>query len=160
MISIQLRKILSYKDKAYDEYCNYWFSSTFASNQWLFNKIVNKRSIDSLEREGGACILYTHLGYYMTHGKIDPGFVCAIEELSKRTAGWYVPVSELLDYLKEKKQEEGVSDYIPTYFKKWLEFRSLWTRIKYRYFIRKDDSHFKASKQYDPREDNCVEQRS
>ena len=57
-----------------NEFCNYWYSSTFAPNQWMFNHIVTKESIDRLEKEGGICILYTHLGYYHKNGKVDEGF--------------------------------------------------------------------------------------
>ena len=145
---------MPYRDKQYDEYANYWFSSTFASNQWMFKKQVNKMSIDRLENEGGVCILYTHLGYYMVDGVIDPHFKKMIEYLGSKNSGWYVPVSTVLDFLNQNKKSNNISEYIPTYFKKWIEFRSLWTRIKYRYFVKLDDFHFKKSNSYDKRTDS------
>jgi len=142
---------MPYRDKVYDDFSNYWFSSTFAPNQWMFKKQVNKKSIDRLEAEGGICILYTHLGYYMKDGVIDPHFKMMIEYLGKKSNGWYAPVSDILDFLIEYKKQNNKREYLPLIFKKWLEFRSLWTRIKYRYLIKKDDYHFKQSGDYDPR---------
>jgi hypothetical protein len=139
---------MPYKDKVYDEFANYWYSSTFASNQWMFNQRVNKKTIDQLEKDGGICILYTHLGYYHKNGKIDEGFQKAIEYLGAKKTGWYIPVNEVLDFLMEKKMENGTAEYIPFWFKKRLEVHSLITRIKYRYFVKKDDYHFKLSDEY------------
>ena len=139
---------MPYKEKRYDEFSNYWYSSTFASNQWIFNRKVNKKTIDKLESEGGICILYTHLGYFYKNGEIDPGFKKAIEYLGKKQTGWYIPVNEVLDFLLEKKKERSASDYMPGWFRKKLELQSLMTRIKYRYLIRRDDHHFKMSEQY------------
>ena len=59
-------------------------SSTFAPNQWMFNHIVTKESIDRLENEGGVCILYTHLGYYHKNGKVDEGFKKMISYIGKK----------------------------------------------------------------------------
>lgn len=145
---------MPYRDKHYHEFANYWFSSTFAPNQWMFKKQVNKKSIDRLENEGGVCILYTHLGYYMVDGVIDPHFKKMIEYLGSKNSGWYVPVSTVLDFLNHNKKLNSISEFIPTYFKKWLEFRTLWTRIKYRYFVKLDDFHFKRSDDYDKRIDS------
>jgi len=139
---------MPYKDKQYEEFCNYWYSSTFASNQWMFNKMVNKQSIDRLERDGGVCILYTHLGYYYKKGEIDKGFKKTIEYLGRKKTGLYLPVGEVLNLLLEKKIENNIPEYIPFWFKKRIELHSLLTRIKYRYLIKKDDYHFKLSKDY------------
>jgi hypothetical protein len=142
---------MPYKDSQYDEYANYWFSSTFCPNQWMFNHVVNRKSIDKLESEGGICILYTHLGYYMVDGEIDKGFKEAIEYLGSKQTGWYAPASNILDFLITHKNENNIGEYIPIFSKKILEFKSLWTRVKYRYFLKIDDYHFKKSESYDHR---------
>ena len=82
--TVKINPYIPYKDKRYDTYSNYWFSSTFAPNQWVFNAMVTPEKIDRLENQGGICILYTHLGYFMRRGKIDPGFVKIIEYLGKK----------------------------------------------------------------------------
>ncbi len=138
---------MPYKEKRFDKYSNYWFASTFAPNQWVFNHIVNKKSIDRLEHEGGVCILYTHLGYYTQFGKVDRGFKEAIEYIGKKQSGWFIPVSNVLDFLLANYEYD--SYYLPPLKKKWIEFHSLKTRIKYRYFKKIDDYHFKKSAEYE-----------
>jgi len=145
-----LKKIpyMPYRDKKFDEYANYWYGSTFAPNQLMFNHIVSKKSIDRLENENGVCILYTHLGYFMKKGKIDPGFIKMIDYISSKNTGWYVPVGQILDFLNERKKNQNMPDYMPFVDRKILECHSLFTRIKYRYFIKKDDFHFLNSDHY------------
>lgn len=139
---------MPYRDKKYDKYCNYWYSSTFAPNQWMFNHIVTKKSIDKLEREGGVCILYTHLGYYYKNGQVDQGFKEMISYIGKKKTGLFLPVSEVLDILNEQKKKNKIKEYLPSFKKFLLEFNSLKTRIKYRYIKRIDDYHFKKSNLY------------
>jgi hypothetical protein len=140
---------MPYREKLYNEYSNFWFGSTFASNQWMFNKIITKLNIDKLENEGGICILYTHLGYYMQKGKIDPGFIRMIEYIGNKKNGWFVPVSNILEFLFERKVAEKIPEFIPYFPKKKIELHSLITRIKYRYFVKIDDYHFKKSNSYE-----------
>ncbi len=139
---------MPYSDKQYEDYCNQWYSSTFASNQWMFKKMVNKKSIDRLEKEGGVCILYTHLGYYFKKGKVDPHFKQAIEYLGQKKNACFMPVTEVLNLLQENKIKNNIPEYMPFWFKKRIELHSLITRIKYRYIIKKDDYHFKQSYDY------------
>jgi hypothetical protein len=139
---------MPYRDKAYENYANYWYSSTFAPNQLVFNKLINKKSIDRLKNEGGVCILYTHLGYFYKNGKIDKKFKETIELLGKDKEGLYITVSETLNLLKKYKKQNLIDDYIPFYHKKFLEFKSLITRIKYRFFVKIDDFHFKKTNKY------------
>ena len=141
-------KYMPYKDKIYDEFCNYWYSSTFAPNQWMFNHMVTKKSIDKLEREGGVCILYTHLGYYYKNGKVDQGFKEMISYIGKKETGLFLPVSDVLDILNEQKEKIKIKKYLPLVKKFQLEFNSLKTRIKYRYVKKIDDYHFKKSNLY------------
>ncbi len=137
---------MPYRDKQYDKYSNYWFASTFAPNQWLFNKKVTKESIDRLEKENGICILYTHLGYYMQKGEIDRGFIDMINYIGAKKNGWFVPVSTLLDHLLKNKNRD---EYISVNVKKRMELHSFITRLKYRYIIKIDDYHFKKSQDYE-----------
>jgi len=141
-------KYMPYKDKRYDEFCNYWYSSTFAPNQWMFNDIVTKKSIDKLENEGGVCILYTHLGYYYKNGQVDQGFKEMITYIGKKKTGLFLPVSDVLDLLNKNKEINKVKEYLPFWKKFRLEFSSLKTRIRYRYVRKIDDYHFKKSDLY------------
>lgn len=139
---------MPYRDKKYDEFCNLWYSSTFAPNQWMFNHLVTEQSIDKLEKEGGICILYTHLGYYHKNGKVDEGFKKMIQYIGKKDSGLFIPVSEVLDLLQEQRKTTKIPEYIPAFQKFKLEFNSLKTRIKYRFVRKIDDYHFKKSDLY------------
>jgi hypothetical protein len=144
--TIKILPKLPYREKRFEKYANFWFASTFAPNQLVFNHIVNQKSIDRLEREGGICILYTHLGYYTQFGHIDKGFKEMIEYIGKKD-GWFAPVGKVLDFLLE--QNKGESEYLSFFLQKRIELHSLITRIKYRYFNKIDDFHFKKSEEYE-----------
>ena len=147
--TLKLNPYMPYLDKNYSQYSNYWFSSTFTPNQWVFNRIVSEKSIDKLEYEGGVCILYTHLGYYVKDGKVNEGFSKMMKYIGRKKTGLYIPVSNVLDLLSQRNKTNNKSEYIPTIYKKYLEFHSLKTRIKYRYINKIDDYHFKKSGDYE-----------
>ncbi len=138
--TIGFNPYMPYVDARKSEYSNYWFSSTFAPNQWMFNRIVTRSAIDKLERDGGVCILNTHLGYYMKDGVIDSGFVERIKYLSKKRSGWFVPVSTVMDHLLSARD---VDRSIPLLTRYWMELSYLLTRFKYRKIIKIDDYYFK-----------------
>lgn len=123
------------------EFSNYWYPVTFAPNPWMWNKMINESSIDKLKRQRGAAIVYTHFGYYhLEHGELDTGFKTSIEYLGKQR-GWYVTLSEFLDYqLLFLEENELVLTDLQEFY---LDLVTLYTRIKYRYFNRLDDYHFK-----------------
>jgi len=136
---------MPYRDKNKEQYSNYWFSTTFAPNQWMFNKLVTPITVDKLEQDGGVCILYTHLGYYMKNGKIDQGFIEKIKYISQKNNGWFVPVSTVLDFLIKNKTSDIV---IPRIVKLKMELLYLFVRFKYRRILKIDDYIFKKSNEY------------
>jgi len=82
-------------------YVHLWFSTADAPDAEAFVRLLNKRNIDRLEQAGGLCIVSTHLGKgFAREGKIDPRVQDILQTLSGRS-GWYVPTSEMLDYLVE-----------------------------------------------------------
>lgn len=136
---IKLNPYIPYIDSKRKEFSNYWFSAAFAPNPWVFNRLVTTKSINQLEEERGICILYTHLGYYVQRGEIDPGFQNMIDYISKKK-GWFVPVSNVLDYLMDKRDDKLI---IPKLFQLKLELLYLFTRFKYRKIFKIDDYTFK-----------------
>tara|TARA_B100001057_G_C22871531_1_gene959201 strand:- start:5249 stop:6226 length:978 start_codon:yes stop_codon:yes gene_type:complete len=135
---------MPYYDNKYSKYSNKWFASTFAPNQIMFKHQVNKESIDKLEEEGGICILYTHLGYFYKNGKVDSHFKKIIEYIGAKNTGLFVPVSEVLKIIESQTSTYEISKFD----KFFLEFHSLKTRVKYRYFKKMDDYHFKKTNLY------------
>ena len=88
-----------------------FFNTTDASDVSVFNKHVNKASIDKLREQKGWAIISTHLGkgfYYKD--KLDPEFQRTMEYLAT-LPGWFVPVSKLLDHVSSKLGDDELSYY-------------------------------------------------
>lgn len=78
---------------------NLWFSTADAPDVEDFVRLLTPGNIDRLEQSGGLCIVSTHLGKgFVKDGALDPR-VQRIFQVLSRKPGWYVPVSEMLDYL-------------------------------------------------------------
>ena len=80
-------------------FVNYFFCSSDGSDVKRFNKLLNEENQDRLERENGACILYTHFGKkFFENSKINANSQNLLRRLANKNA-WFCTVSELLDYL-------------------------------------------------------------
>lgn len=76
-----------------------WFSSADGHTVDHFRSLLSDANIDVLESQSGTSIVYTHFtDGFVQNGKVDPGFAEGMTRLAKRP-GWYVPTSEVLDYL-------------------------------------------------------------
>ncbi|MGH8015504.1 MAG: hypothetical protein ACREBV_04890, partial [Candidatus Zixiibacteriota bacterium] len=75
-----------------------------------FIDCINEAAQDRLEQEGGVCIMYTHFasGFY-ENGNLNQEFKHLLKRL-RRKNGWFVPVSELLDYLKSVNGGHIITD--------------------------------------------------
>ncbi|MEX0618130.1 MAG: hypothetical protein WDZ76_09445 [Pseudohongiellaceae bacterium] len=83
-------------------YVKSWFASSEAPNLDAFNKLLAEKNQDRLEAEGGACIVYTHFGKgFVENGRVNSRFKHLMNRLSRKN-GWFVPVSTLLDYLRDQ----------------------------------------------------------
>ncbi len=91
-------------------FVNYWFASTEGPDVDSFNRCLSEENQQGLEDERGACIMYTHFGKdFVSDGSLHPDFKRLMTQLARRD-GWFVPVSELLDYLLERKGSSTISD--------------------------------------------------
>jgi len=85
------------------EYANFWFSSSDGRNAERFNALLSPARLKRLEGAQGACIVYTHFASgFVEQGEVNPDTRRVLEHVSSRN-GWFVPVSELLDWLLEKR---------------------------------------------------------
>ncbi len=108
------------------KYVNAWFASSDGGDVDSFVKMIQENNQDRLEEEGGLCIMYTHFGKgFVQNGKLNKRFVYLMERLSLK-GGWYVPVSEVLTFLLEKK---GLTD-LSSKQRSDVESRWLKTKIK------------------------------
>jgi hypothetical protein len=83
-------------------YVKYWFSTADAPDVEAFNRLLSRRRIDQLEADGGVCIVSTHFGKgFAKSGLVDPVTESLLRHLVDK-AGWFVPVSDVLDRLLER----------------------------------------------------------
>lgn len=122
---------MPYKVKSKEKYSNYWFSSSDSHTVQEFNDLLTKKNIDKLEKEQGCCIIYTHFSDgFMENGKINEEFQNKIKELSKRN-GWFVPASQILNYLLERKEHHFASNaYLAKLDTLWVLERII-RKVKY-----------------------------
>jgi hypothetical protein len=103
-----------------------WYASSDAMDGDRFCRLLSIRNQEKLERERGACIVYTHLARdFMRQGEVRTDFCELMAALAKRN-GWFVPVGVLLRYLRE--QHGGDHDLTPWQRRK-LEWSWLWDKI-------------------------------
>lgn len=107
-------------------YVRTWFTSTEGPEADSFCASISLENQQRLEEEGGACIMYTHFGKnFFKDGKLNPQFKILMESLAKRQ-GWFVPVSELLDYLLQRSGGRVISNKERTK----LERNWLWHKLR------------------------------
>ncbi|CUQ67414.1 conserved exported protein of unknown function [Candidatus Nitrospira inopinata] len=84
-------------------FVNLWFPTADGDNLDRFEALLSKENLDRLEREGGVCLVYTHMGAgsFNKDSGADPRFEGRLKDVSSRN-GWFVPASEILDYLQEQ----------------------------------------------------------
>jgi hypothetical protein len=84
-------------------FVNYWFSSSDGADVERFSRLVSERNQERLVREGGCCIVYTHFGKgFVKREKLDATWEGLMRSLAQKN-GWFVPASELLDFLQYQK---------------------------------------------------------
>ena len=88
-------------------FVNYWFSSADAPDVDAFNRLLTIEHIDQLEREGGVCIVSTHLGKgFSRDGRLHSDTSDILRYLAGKP-GWFAPVSDVLDYLLKLRHSPG-----------------------------------------------------
>ena len=90
-------------------YVNYWFAGSEGPRVDSFNAMTSEANQDRLIKEGGACIMYTHLASgFFERGAIDKRFRILMERLS-RMNGWFVPVHTLLDHILDARGNYSIT---------------------------------------------------
>jgi hypothetical protein len=91
-------------------FVNYWFASSNGSTVSAFNQCLSEKHQALLEKEGGACIMYTHFAFgFQDAGRINSKFEFLMKRLREKR-GWFVPVSVLLDYLLKQNGPHIIND--------------------------------------------------
>ena len=90
-------------------FVNFWFSSSEGGDVAKFCDMITEANQEGLAAESGICIMYTHFASgFCRGGEVDPVFQRLMRRLS-RLNGWFVPVSELLDFLLAGKTQRTIS---------------------------------------------------
>jgi hypothetical protein len=88
-------------------YVNYWFSTADAPDVGAFNRLVTRERIDELEEQGGVCIVSTHLGKgFVQGGSLHQDTEAILRYVAKKP-GLFVPVSDVLDHLRNVHARGG-----------------------------------------------------
>jgi hypothetical protein len=99
-----------------------WFSCADAEDVTEFNQLLKPERQEKLERDGGCCIVSTHLGKgFVRGGQIDRLARKRLESLAARD-GWFMPVGTVLDYLRA----HGVDNQFST--DEWDRMQWKWAR--------------------------------
>ena len=134
--TLKYDKALVHNELGKEEFSNLWFSSSDGMDCKLFKKLLTKKNIDKLEKEGGCCILYTHFayGFLNKEGDVDKEVLDIIKYLSTKQA-WFAPASEILDYVYKDNLESGIEinkRYLKQLDRKWFVGR-VFKKIKHHY---------------------------
>jgi hypothetical protein len=90
-------------------YVRRWFCTSDAPDVEAFVRLVNKKAVDEMMERRGFSIVSTHLGKgFVRDGRVDP----RVEEALRYVAslpGWFVPASEILDWVSKTTGVSRVS---------------------------------------------------
>ncbi|MBZ9689217.1 hypothetical protein G9F72_023240 [Clostridium estertheticum] len=127
-------KLMPYREKSKEAYSNYWFSSSDGFDCKAITKLLSKRNINKLEKQNGCAIVYTHFafGFVMEGGALNEEFKNCIDIISSKD-GWFVPASELLDYINNSREKDL---YIGNIKNLWLDIIWFGERIIRKIFWR------------------------
>ena len=109
---------------------NQWFASSEGPDRQAFCRTISAANQDRLEEEGGACVMYTHFGAadFMDEGRLNADFVRLMTRLASK-GGWFVPVSELLDFIRSQRGEHILTPSERRHLeRRWLLEKVLVTR--------------------------------
>jgi len=100
----------------------WWFSGAEAEGAAEFVTLLRADRLDRLEREGGVCIVSTHLGKsFASEGLVHPLVRERLEDVARRP-GWFPTVGALLDWLRGRRS----SGTLPP--REWRRMQWRWAR--------------------------------
>lgn len=91
-------------------YVNFWFSSCEGGDAERYCRLLSDENQDRLEAEHGVCIMYTHFAAgFCDRGIVHPEFRRLMMRLASKD-GWFVPVSTLLDHLRQRRSDSCIPE--------------------------------------------------
>lgn len=90
-------------------FVNAWFSSSDGHDVGTFCELLSETNQDRLEEEEGVCIVYAHFACgFASKGAVHPRVDFLLRRLALKD-GWFVPVSTLLDFLRDRSSISAIS---------------------------------------------------
>jgi hypothetical protein len=125
-----------------------WFSSSDAHDRATFCDLLSEANQDRLEEEHGICVAYTHFACgFVNNGVVHPRVEYLLRRLARKN-GWFVPVSGMLDFMRQQHQTESISSAeLEAMEREWLFDRVAGT---VRQAVRKWSGHPKAKEHRAP----------
>lgn len=119
----RINPTLPYHDPS-KPFVNLWFSSCEGGDVAKFCEMISEANQDRLAAESGVCIMYTHFASgFCRGGKVHPLFARLIGRLSKLN-GWFVPVSELLEFLLASKTQRAIpASELTKMENRWIRYK-------------------------------------
>lgn len=106
-----------------------WYSACDGEDVARFTELISDEAQDRLERDGGCCLVYTHLGKrFAADVRANGEWQRRMRRLAARP-GWFAPASEILDFLGSKRRET----VIPPAERRALERRWMFERLRTRW---------------------------
>lgn len=132
--TIKIDEKMPYMEKRKINCSNYWFSSSDGYNCDAFVRLLSRKNIEKLAKEGGCCIVYTHFAYDFIDkdGNLREDFKQAIDIVSSMD-GYFATATEILDILKSQKKS---SDIVSGIYLLMLDLRWFFERIYRKLFWR------------------------
>jgi len=106
---LKVTPVLPYRDLQ-RPFVKQWFTSSEGAHVDSFCKLLGEENQDSLEEEGGVCIMYTHFGApgFVTDGVVHPRVSQLLRRLASKN-GYFVDVSTLLDVLAQQNPTQEIT---------------------------------------------------
>ncbi len=124
----KVNPVMPYHDES-RPFVRQWFSSSEGARVESFCDTICESNQDQLEAEGGVCIMYTHFAVGFCNGSLNPRFEQLMRRLARKD-GWFVPVSTLLDFLRDENRDRRIGrEMLSALERRWLlERLHLWAR--------------------------------
>ena len=107
----------------------FWYSACDGEDVDRFTQLISEEAQDRLERDGGCCLVYTHLGKRFGDDVSRGGeWQRRLRRLAQRR-GWFAPASEILDFLLSRRKDT----VIPRGERRALERRWVFERLRTRW---------------------------
>ncbi len=110
-------------------FVNFWYSAADGEDVPRFIELLGEEAQERLERDGGCCLVYTHLGKRFAADVEGGGeWQRRMRSLAKRP-GWFAPASTILDFLRSN----GGGGVIPGGERRAIERRWMIERLMTRW---------------------------